>query len=131
MVETRTFWEWDEAGVKRGERSYVPLEEYEGLHQVIDANERALIAAAAESEARHQSCLVLMKSVQDHQERIAELEKALRDLYDGTAEYVYLNHLGDPHNTTPMRNAAAALGLPELFSYDRLARLTRRNCDDR
>jgi len=32
---------------------------------------------AAESEARHQSCLVLMKSVQDHRDRIRELEAAL------------------------------------------------------
>jgi hypothetical protein len=56
--------------------------------------------------------------------RIAELEAALLDLYSGTAEYVYLNHLGDPHNTTPMRNAAKVLGAPALEAYDRLARLT-------
>jgi hypothetical protein len=57
-------------------------------------------------------------------DRVKALEAALRGLYDGTAEYVYLNHIGDPHNTTPMRNAAKALGEPELFNYDRLARLT-------
>jgi hypothetical protein len=60
----------------------------------------------------------------DTEARIAELEAALLDLYSGTAEYVYLNHLGDPHNTTPMRNAAKVLGAPALEAYDRLARLT-------
>lgn len=56
--------------------------------------------------------------------RCRELEAALLDLYSGTAEYVYLNHLGDPHNTTPMRNAAKALGAPALEAYDRLRALT-------
>ena len=61
----------------------------------------------------------------DDQARIAQLEAALLDLYSGTAEYVYLNHLGDPHNTTtPMRNAAKALGAPALEAYDRLRALT-------
>jgi hypothetical protein len=55
---------------------------------------------------------------------IVALETALLDLYSGTAEYVYLNHLGDPNNTTPMRNAAKVLGAPALEAYDRLARLT-------
>jgi hypothetical protein len=64
-----------------------------------------------------------VEKLQRQEARIRELEAALRDLYDGTAEYVYLNHLGDPHNTTPMRNAAKALGLPELSKYDRLAAL--------
>lgn len=39
------------------------------------------------------------------------LRAALLDLYNGTAEYVYLNNLGDPHNTTPMQNAADVLGV--------------------
>jgi hypothetical protein len=56
-------------------------------------------------------------------QRVAELEAALLDLYSGTAEYVYLNHLGDPNNTTPMRNAAKALGAPALEAYDRLRAL--------
>lgn len=55
-----------------------------------------------------------------------ELEAALLDLYSGTAEYVYLNHLGDPHNTTPMRNAAKVLGAPALEAYDRLRALTEK-----
>lgn len=40
-----------------------------------------------------------------------QLRGSLLDLYNGTAEYVYLNNLGDPHNTTPMRNAAEVLGV--------------------
>ena len=56
--------------------------------------------------------------------RCRELEAALLGLYSGTVEYVYLNHLGDPHNTTPMRNAAKALGAPALEAYDRLRALT-------
>ncbi len=62
----------------------------------------------------------------DAKARIAELEAALLDLYSGTAEYIYLNHLGDPNNTTPMRNAARVLGSPALDAYDRLARLYKR-----
>jgi hypothetical protein len=35
---------------------------------------------AAESEARHQSCVVLMNSVQDHRARIRELEADVTEL---------------------------------------------------
>jgi len=31
--------------------------------------------------------------------------------------------LGDPNNTTPMRNAAKVLGTKALEAYDRLARI--------
>lgn len=29
MVKRRDFWEWDENGVSRGERSYVPADEFD------------------------------------------------------------------------------------------------------
>lgn len=44
-------------------------------------------------------------------DELEQLRTALLDLYNGTAEYVYLNNLGDPHNTTPMRRAAEVLGV--------------------
>ena len=42
---------------------------------------------------------------------MSALRAALLDLYNGTAEYIYLNNLGDPHNTTPMRRASEVLGV--------------------
>jgi hypothetical protein len=74
--------------------------------------------------------VVLARDYDSATARIRELESALQDLYSGTAEYVYLNHLGDPHNTTPMRNAAKVLGAPALEAYDRLARLTAETKDE-
>lgn len=60
----------------------------------------------------------------------SRLRDALLDLYNGTAEYVYLNNLGDPHNTTPMRNAAEVLGVayPRSLGAKQLRR-AHETCD--
>lgn len=75
---------WDEEG-------YPP----DGMELVAASDYDTMAAAAevlmAESEARHQSCLVLMKSVQDHRERISELEAALAE----SREYRYLDRGGE------------------------------------
>lgn len=59
-----------------------------------------------------QSCPVWLTGCANRLDRENyRLRTALLDLYNGTAEYVYLNNLGDPHNTTPMQKAAEALGV--------------------
>ena len=51
-------------------------------------------AVAAESEARHQSCLVLMKSVQDHRARIAQIEAALKVTHQALIETMHAQEVG-------------------------------------
>lgn len=38
------------------------------------------------------------------------LESALRGLYEDTADYIQVNHLGDIHHNKTMRDARDALG---------------------
>lgn len=46
--------------------------------QLIEA-ERRCLALSVESEARHQSCLVLMRSVDQHRDRIRELDDLINN----------------------------------------------------
>ena len=90
----------------------------------IAALEARLAEAETHRDKNRETAISSQQRVNQLEARVRELEAALLDLYSGTAEYVYLNHLGDPHNTTPMRNAAKALGAPALEAYDRLRALT-------
>ena len=92
---------------------YVPLRFARELERAIrlrDERIEKLAQQVAYADALERALTEKIESIRSAKdERISELERALRTLYEETADYIRIDHLGDVHHNVSMQLARDAL----------------------